>query len=436
MNIHTREQGGSRRWRKAIVALALAVSAQAPLAAHADDPATAAAKAPAPGTYKGHVENSGPGTMIDPFGLIGRVKLDYALWTLMGEPVEDYLFRWELAPTFRIPTTGDLVNVAALERDAPELASELRSLAPLSVTLSLEAAFFDTPTRSTWLIGTADLEVTPDLVSPSGKPQAMSFPGSPNWDKWFSNVRVGTTPPCAAADIADCTKALWKRTRHLELEYPKVIHVEWPESSTRRVLTKISKFLRRTAVESAEAKLNGAAFWSKPSRPVAPLVLREFATSAGMPTPQRAGGATARQAQWKQLQERLATVFSVHAMKDKLEITVDPAVVPAAPVVEIAGKPLTLTGSLTLKSTGRVEYAYSLPFEEGKREFLIRSPGSPPIEQRRSVSCEVAWEKRFSLTLTAHYYDKNGREIESPKSDHDEAPVEEPKVRVERCNLL
>lgn len=137
------------------------------------------------GIHKG-VVTFAPNGVGDPHKRICQIQLSYGLWTLLEEPVEDYLFKWDACPDTDATLSGR--TFADVKLANPEYSDRLDQLTPLDVVLRGTVSFYSTAVGGT-PFATGTLDINPDLISPSGKPAAFSVPGSPEWDKWFVDFK-------------------------------------------------------------------------------------------------------------------------------------------------------------------------------------------------------------------------------------------------------
>lgn len=132
--------------------------------------------------HKG-VLSANPDGKRDPLGLLCKFDLSYALWTLLGEPIEDYKFKWEACPESRVTWPGGQ-SLQHIETIHPDAAKSIAEIVPFKVIIRTEVRFYgDVAASKPFAKGILDVE--PDLYSPSGKPEQLSVAESPNWDKWF-----------------------------------------------------------------------------------------------------------------------------------------------------------------------------------------------------------------------------------------------------------
>lgn len=380
----------------ALVAAPAAAANERPLAAQVGRATAKVERGMHTGTL---VSKAAPG---DPLGLIGAFQLDYALSTLVGEPVEDYKFRWELAPTLRFPG-GESTTVERLRRDEPDLHARLAALAPESVTARARVRFFDAPSGGA-PFAEADLDLEPDVISPSGRPQGASAPASPAWGEWFANLHL--TPnlaeasyegspgsPCARPEDAACAKEVWARAKRVELAAAAVTGVAWPESDTRQLLAEIWSRHHRAQQKARDRAASDAAFWSTPALPPMSLsAARELPTvtvaKATRPLDRRTR--ETRRLRFQQHDRASFAVSVTGGERDcrggaELRVDVHGAVgATAPPTVLLEGK--RLTGKTEASGDG-ARHTFLIPFAPGTRALEIDLAGPRPMKRRERVSC-------------------------------------------------
>jgi hypothetical protein len=345
------------------------------------------------------VSKAAPG---DPLGLIGAFQLDYALSTLLGEPVEDYKFRWELAPTLRFPG-GETTTVERVRRDEPDLYARLAALAPVAVTVRARVRFFDAPAGGA-PFAEADLDVAPDVVSPSGRPQGASAPASPAWSDWFSNLHLAPNlsaasyeaapgAGCARPEDAACAKEVWGRARRVELASATVTGVEWPEGDARQLLAEIWARHHRAEQKARDRGASDATFWSTPALPPLSLAAARDLPTVTVAMTTRALDKRTREGRRLRFQQHDRASFDVSVTGGErdchggveLRVDVHGALGAAAPpTVLLEGK--RLAGKSQPSGDG-VRHTFALPFALGTRALEIDLAGPRPVRRRERVSC-------------------------------------------------
>lgn len=185
------------------------------------------------GVQKGLVKEIQTVATFDPHEMFCGVEISWALWTLLGEPVEDYLVKltpcrgeWRLTRTRK-------VTPSALERSSPDLYRSLRDTAPLELVVRTKVEFRNA-NKKPIAIGT--LDITPDLIEPVGRPQTLSVPGSPEWDHWFVDIESAPSwstlaEPWSVDDsLGEKVKKAWSAATTVEIVSAQVIYVVWPET--------------------------------------------------------------------------------------------------------------------------------------------------------------------------------------------------------------
>lgn len=139
------------------------------------------------GIHKGLISAS-PNGAGDSLGLMCQLDLSYALWTLLGEPVQDFLFRWQACKPedAKLPELG--MTFKEVKRQYPQLAKQLDAIKPLSVRLRAVVQFYESEAGGS-PFAKGELDIEPDLYEVSGKPETFSVPESPNWNDWFADFQ-------------------------------------------------------------------------------------------------------------------------------------------------------------------------------------------------------------------------------------------------------
>ena len=330
---------------------------------------------------------------MDPLGLIGAYQLDYALWTLLGEPVEDYLFRWELGTSFWL-AYGEQTSPERIRREDPDLYKRLAALAPVSVTLRAQVHFFDSPTTRT-KFASADLEITPDLTAPSGQPQPFSVPGSPEWGAWFTNLgQIGT---CSVTQIGfdrvSCIKLIWKRAKRVEVASIEVIGVEWPEVEARMLFAEIMDRRRRAAQKTSDRTASDEDFWSKPAPPAPPpAAQRSDIRTKTVAETSRPLDKKAREARQKRYAAQDESQFSfwlrteMHScwLTGLIHIVAHKSVSEAAPTVVWDG---TRLPAETTDLGAAFRHRFYFKVSEGDHTIDVTLAGPRPISRHERVRC-------------------------------------------------
>jgi hypothetical protein len=357
------------------------------------------------GIHKGSL--IGVHTPGDPLGMMGAFQLDYALWTLLAEPVEDYLFRWELGHEVRL-SASEKMTLDQIKQEAPDQYQRLKALAPVSVTLRGRLNFFDSETTPL-SFASAELVITPDLTAPSGKPQPFSVPGSPEWGAWLSNVKLGNnlvgattregkfelTSLCGLSEMAGdetCVKKIWARAKRVVLASASVVGVEWPDTEARRILSEISDRRRRVEQKARDRAASDDEFWSTPTpAPSSRAALRnDIPTKTATPTarPLDKNAREARQKRFAALNRRLLTVSlsEVRGCRDfDVIVDVDARLGGPAPVLVWDGG--RDTGRREATENG-VRYRYPFLFNAGGGgSFVITQEGSEKMTWPRRLQC-------------------------------------------------
>lgn len=176
---------------------------------------------------------------------LGEYRLGYALWSLMGEPVHDYVFTWDWRDADlvvaevkgRTITTRDLAKY-------PDLARHFRSFKPISVTVEAPVEFYDAAEHR---FASAAKTIEPDMIDQAGVPDPLHVPGSPDWADFFQpNAPGGAT----REGLATSHQKLFAESASVRLARPRLTAIEWPEAMLQFLA---QEFVRREAAEQAEA---------------------------------------------------------------------------------------------------------------------------------------------------------------------------------------
>jgi hypothetical protein len=341
----------------------------------------------------------------DPLGLIGAYQLDYALWVLLDEPVEDYLFRWELGTELWL-SRAEKTTLERVRQEDPDLFKRLEALAPVSVTLRARVRFHAPEAATMGLpFAEADLDITPDLTAPSGKPQPFSVPGSPEWGAWMKNVKHGNNfavvdgkaqAICGlmdASDSASCLKKIWKSAKRVELTNVAVIGVEWPEVETRMLLAAISDRRRRAEQKASDRTASDEDFWSKPAPPAPPpAAQRSDIRTKTVAETNRPLDKKAREARQKRYVEKDQELFSVWVktvgnscwLAGDLVIGADKSLGDAEPTVTWNGT--RLKGEAKDRGSSFQHY-FHFEVTAGTHALDITLAGPRPISRHERVRC-------------------------------------------------
>jgi hypothetical protein len=164
-----------------------------------------------------------------------KLELSYAVWTLLGEPVEDYLFRWDFSPMSAL--TGTSLKPEEMRGRSPELYEALKKIAPLKVFLRATVSFLKEGQTTPFAF--AKIDMSPDLPEGAGQWQKLSVPGSPDGDDFMFEVKdQGLCAPDEKSQQngAACLKKVWKASARVQLTELELLHVEWPDVAVKQVV--------------------------------------------------------------------------------------------------------------------------------------------------------------------------------------------------------
>ena len=207
------------------------------------------------GTHKGFVERAVPSG--DTSGLdrtsikggrdyLGRYRIGYALGSLLGEPVHDFVFTWDWrdADLVVAEVQGRTVTTRDLSK-YPELSKRFFTLKPYAITLEMTAEFFD-PAEHRFSVGVKTVQ--PDMIDKAGVTDPLHVPGSPEWADFFSD----NAPDNASREgLASRHKKLFKDAASVRLTQPKITAIEWSETMLRLIA---DEFVRREAEKASASK--------------------------------------------------------------------------------------------------------------------------------------------------------------------------------------
>jgi hypothetical protein len=359
------------------------------------------------GVHKGSiVSRQAPG---DPLAFIDVFQLDYALWTVLGEPAEDYRFRWELGREVKLPDGGK-TTVERVRREEPDLYARLMALAPVTLTVRARVHFYDAAAART-PFAEADVDLAPDMTAASGRPQAASAPASPEWGAWFSNVKVaehvaaasdaggpGLEQLCSVSEAAGravCARRLWERARRVEVAKASVIGVEWPAPDARQLVAEIWARQHRADQKRRDRAASDAEFWATPAKPPISLAAARDMPTTTVATTSRPVDQLAREARRARFQANDRSSFAITATggettcgsRGELHVDVHGTVgTTAAPSVTLDGQ--RLTGKAEAGNDGaRHTFTFTFPFAVGSHTVDVELAGPRPIKRRARVSC-------------------------------------------------
>ncbi|MFO1437306.1 MAG: hypothetical protein U1F81_03225 [Verrucomicrobiaceae bacterium] len=218
---------------------------------------------------------------------MGKFRLSYSLWTLVGEPVQDYLFSWDW-PKGEITVGNAMIDgkqVPVTTKDLakyPDLLGRFVAVKPVGLTLTASIDFYPKgkPGQAAWAgpewVGR--LTIKPDFIQAAGKPGLSFSPGSPDWADFFSLIPV-SHEPAGKAERARLHKKIWAESREVRLRNLEITQIEWPDGEFTSILRDYAR------LESQEGKIAD----TKPTEPKEPkinpfeLAIAKNATKAANP---------------------------------------------------------------------------------------------------------------------------------------------------------
>lgn len=193
------------------------------------------------GTHRGIISRTEHSQSFDPEGFVGSYTVSYGLWTLMGEPVNDYnvFWKWPTGSAWEdlivCKATVDGKPVELHVRDLekyPDLLTDFRNMKPLSIEFNMDVSFLIwNASERTWVpIAFGSKTIRPVMIGQAGQKIESLVPGSPNWDQL---VVLRSDP----SDDSDSSKKLrgqhntevFQKAGSVEMTfgYPAIKHVQW-----------------------------------------------------------------------------------------------------------------------------------------------------------------------------------------------------------------
>ena len=167
---------------------------------------------------------------------IGSFTLSYALWTLGGEPLHEFIFTWKWRRTNLVlgRRMERTLTAADLEK-YPDLSNAFFSLKPMFITIETAIQFYDS---SGTLLATARKLVDPGVIGQSGAENTFHPPGSPRWADFFTSTE---TDKPSRDELDRRHKEVFCKAARVELGTPRIIEIRWPENSLRAIVDELSQ---------------------------------------------------------------------------------------------------------------------------------------------------------------------------------------------------
>jgi hypothetical protein len=187
------------------------------------------------GAHRGDLTVTRAYLPLEPKDYMADFRLVYALWTLTGEPVQDFTFSWKRRPgALHIGSCaiGDrTVSVSsAMLAKYPDLLKKFNAVKPVSV--ELDADIYLDAARG-------KKHIKPDFISPAGKAGVSMSPDSPDWADFYESIYgYDTTDKATRANIH---RKAWREAKSVELRDPKIVKIEWPESELQAIADEYGK---------------------------------------------------------------------------------------------------------------------------------------------------------------------------------------------------
>lgn len=218
----------------------------------------------------------------------GSFKLTYKIWSMLGEPVFDFLFRWdgligignvffEEAKQWGLSSENqeEISKMSELRNFDKDLQERLKNISPLSVRFRIsisnksfhidareveikELRYIDSrgfskrglqaqnENKDTVFLGLSETVFSIDLPNSEGKWQTHSVPGSPNWDQlpsYFKTVLKNRENP---ADLF--------------INDIQIVDIRWPQYELKSIIRE--QYLRILTKQN-ETHISSSDFWDK-----------------------------------------------------------------------------------------------------------------------------------------------------------------------------
>jgi hypothetical protein len=112
---------------------------------------------------------------MDPY--IGKCRITYALWSVMGEALEDYFFGWEWKQGSLTLQAEGLPSVTTVQLEKyPDLKAQFYALKPGGVEIGALITIDGHKGSKT---------LQPDLIPNAGVAEVYHVTGSPPWERFF-----------------------------------------------------------------------------------------------------------------------------------------------------------------------------------------------------------------------------------------------------------
>lgn len=215
-------------------------------------------------------------------------KITYKIWSMLGEPVFDFLYRWdgligignvlfEEVKQWGLSSDKleEISKLSDLKNFDKDLQERIKNISPLSVRFKFaisnksfhidareveikELRYIDTrgfskkglqaqdESKGSVFLGLSEMIFSIDLPSSEGKWQTYSVPGSPNWNQlptYFKTVFKNRENP---ADLF--------------IQNIQIVEIRWPQYELKNIIRE--QYLRRLAKQN-ETQLSSADFWDK-----------------------------------------------------------------------------------------------------------------------------------------------------------------------------
>lgn len=177
----------------------------------------------------------------DSKGLMESFVIGFEWWTLMGEPLEIYEFKWNSSKYFKID--GETLHRNSLNK-YPDLLKRFDALKPTKVDVVIHC----------WDVGVGEFNRKVKshklIIEPPGKIGKDLVPGSPSWSDFIEPLAsvVMTTDERATA-----AKQLFTNAKSLRPD-AYLSEVTWPEGEMKAILAKYKEYEKKEKEKDKEEK--------------------------------------------------------------------------------------------------------------------------------------------------------------------------------------
>ncbi|MGY5851456.1 hypothetical protein [Salegentibacter sp. F14] len=134
--------------------------------------------------------NSQAGSAFQNTNFIGLFKVEYDIWSLVGEPAHRFKFYWEWNnalytgyPQYVSVLGDEVIQIAELKK-YPALLERWNNIKPLYVEIVCDISSYKNGDKYVADAGT--IKIIPEIIGKSGEQVGWSAPASPQWDELFT----------------------------------------------------------------------------------------------------------------------------------------------------------------------------------------------------------------------------------------------------------